>query len=313
MRVAVVGAGGLGGFYAGLLARGGLDVAVMARGRNLAALREQGLRVTLLSGEEVHVAVRATDDPSDIGPVDLAWFCVKTYDLADAARQALPLIGPATLVLPIQNGVEAAEHLAAILGRAHVLGGVARAGATLVAPGHIEQKAALAGMIFGELDGGASERTAQLGRLLARVGIEPRISQDIRVELWEKFVLGSAIFGLDGLLRLPLGTILERPALGELYRGLLRETAAVGRARGVPLPEAIVERHWEGLVSLMAENPSAHTSLYHDLVAGRRLELEAMGGAVVRLGREAGVPTPLHFAVYAALTPYAEGAASRWQ
>ncbi len=308
MRVAMVGAGGLGGLYGGLLARAGLDVTFIGRGRNLAALREQGLTLKRLSGEELRLSVRATDDPRAVGPVDLIWFCVKTYDLEDAARHARPLVGPETLALPIQNGVEAPDQLAAILGREHVLGGVGRAGATLVAPGRVEEKSKQAAVVFGELDGGMSARVERLERILREAGLEPRASADVRVDLWEKFVQACAIFGLDTLTRLPGATYLQYPETAELFVGMMREVYAVGRARGVNLAEGTVERLWDTLSNTFAGNPTLRSSMYFDVLAGRRLEIDAACGALVRLGREVGVPTPLNFAVYAALQPFAAGA-----
>jgi 2-dehydropantoate 2-reductase len=307
MRVAVVGAGGLGGLYGGLLARSGLDVTFIARGPNLDTLREHGLSVKRKSGEEFRVAVRATDDPRDVGPVDLIWFCVKTYDLEAAARQALPLVGPGTMALPIQNGVEAPEQLAKILGPEHALGGVGRAGATLVAPGRVEEKSDVAAVAVGELDGGTSARMEHLAVLLKQADIEVALVPDIRVDLWDKFVQACAIFGLDALLRLPESTYLQHTETAALFRGLMQETYDVGRARGVRLPEDTVERLYNRIVMLFQRNPQIHSSMYYDILAGRPLEIEAASGAVVRLGRAQGVPTPLNFAVYVALRPFADG------
>jgi 2-dehydropantoate 2-reductase len=307
MRVAMVGAGGLGGVYGGLLARAGLDVTFIARGRGLEALRRHGLSLKLASGEEWQIPVRATDDPREVGPVDLIWFCVKTYDLDDAARQAIPLVGADTMALPIQNGVEAPERLAAILGREHVLGGVGRAGGTLVAPGRVEQKSDRATVVLGELDGGTSARAERLGQVLRDAGIDARVHPDVLVDLWDKFVQACAIFGLDTLLRLPDATYLRHPETAELFRGLMREVYTVGRARGIRLPENTVERLWDTLSKMYAANPNMHSSMYFDILAGRRLEIDAANGTVVRLGRETGVPTPLNFAIYAALKPFAQG------
>jgi 2-dehydropantoate 2-reductase len=307
MRVAMVGAGGLGGVYGGLLARAGLDVTFIARGRGLEALRQHGLSLKLASGEEWQIPVRATDDPREVGPVDLIWFCVKTYDLDDAARQAIPLVGADTMALPIQNGVEAPERLAAILGREHVLGGVGRAGGTLVAPGRVEQKSDRATVVLGELDGGTSARAERLGQVLRDAGIDARVHPDVLVDLWDKFVQACAIFGLDTLLRLPDATYLRHPETAELFRGLMREVYTVGRARGIRLPENTVERLWDTLSKMYAANPNMHSSMYFDILAGRRLEIDAASGTVVRLGRETGVPTPLNFAIYAALKPFAQG------
>jgi 2-dehydropantoate 2-reductase len=307
MRVAMVGAGGLGGLYGGLLARAGLDVTFVARGRSLAALRERGLTVKLVDGDEIHVPAKATDDPRDVGPVDLIWFCVKTYDLEAAARQALPLVGHATLALPIQNGVEAPDTLAAILGEEHALGGVGRAGGTLVAPGRVEQKSASVTVVFGERRGGLSERVERLGGVLREAGIDARVSADVVADLWDKYTQACAIFGLDTLLRIPASIYLRQPETAELFRGLMREVFDVGRARGVRLPDGTVERLWATLEELYRANPSVRSSMYFDAIAGRRLEIDAASGALVRLGREVGVPTPLNFAIYAALKPFRDG------
>jgi 2-dehydropantoate 2-reductase len=307
MRVAVIGTGGLGGLYGGLLARAGLDVTFIARTRRVQVLREHGLNVKLSSGDEFHLPVQVTDDPREVGPVDLIWFCVKTYDLEAAAHQAVPLVGPDTLALPIQNGVEAPDLLAVILGRKHVLGGVGLAGATLVAPGQIEQKGGSVNVAFGELDGGTSTRTSDLAAALAGAGINPILSDDIQVDLWDKFVQACALFGLDSLLRLPHATYVEHRETAELMRGLMQETYDVGRAHGVRLPADAVERIYTRVLGMLRANPAMHTSMYYDILAGRPLELEAASGAVVRLGRAYGVATPLSFTIYAALKPFAAG------
>jgi 2-dehydropantoate 2-reductase len=307
MRVAVIGTGGLGGLYGGLLARAGLDVTFIARSRSVQVLREHGFQVKLTTGEEFQVPVQVTDDPREVGPVDLIWFCVKTYDLDDAARQAVPLIGPETMALPIQNGVEAPDRLAEALGRKHVLGGVGLAGATLVAPGRVEQKGGAVNVAFGELNGGTSARTSNLAAILADTGINAILSQDIQVDLWDKFVQACALFGLDALLRLPQATYLEHRETAELFRGLMQEAYDVGRAHGVKLPSDAVERIYTRVLDLLRRSPEMHTSMYYDILAGRRLEIEAASGAVVRLGRSYGVATPMSFAVYAALKPFAAG------
>jgi 2-dehydropantoate 2-reductase len=308
MRVAVMGSGGLGGFLGGLLARAGEDVTLIARGMNLQALRAKGLTVRLLPEGEFHCAVRATDDPRDVGPVDLVWFCVKTFDLVTAARQAAPLIGPGTLILPIQNGVEATEELAALFGDDRVLGCVSLAGATLVAPGIVAQKLPRVLVKIGERSGGSTPRTESLRDSLLRAGIETELSEDIQLEAWEKFVIVSVTLGLAALTRLPLGPLFACAATAALARGLMQEVASVARAKGIRLSADAAERLFVWLRGLAAANPAARGSMYFDLAEGRRLELEAINGAVIRMGREVDLPTPLNFAVYAALKPYADGA-----
>jgi 2-dehydropantoate 2-reductase len=307
MRVAIVGAGGLGCVYGGLLAHAGLDVTFIARGRNLTALRTSGLHLGLHSGEELRLAVRATEEPRAVGVVDLVWFCTKTYDLESAARQAAPMVGPDTMVLPIQNGVEAPGQLAAMLGARHVLVGVGRAGGTLIEPGRVQQKSATADVTFGELAGGTSARTERLHGVLAKTGVRATLRADAVVDLWDKFVQACAIFGLDTLLRVPESTYLRHAETAELFRGLMQEAYAVGRARGIDLPEGTVDRLFERIRSGFESNPGMHSSMYYDILAGRRLEIDAANGAVVRLGREVGVATPLNFAIYAALKPFGAG------
>jgi 2-dehydropantoate 2-reductase len=227
-----------------------------------------------------------------------------------AARQALPLVGPETMALPIQNGVEAPEQLAEILGHEHALGGVGRAGATLTAPGQVEEKSDVAAVAFGEMEGGTSERTERLAAVLTQAGIEAALAPDIQVDLWDKFVQACGIFGLDALLRLPESTYLEYPETAALFRGLMQEVYDVGRARGVRLPEDTVERLYTRVRALFQRNAGFHSSMYYDILAGRPLEIEAASGAVVRLGRRYGVATPLNFALYAALAPFAAGTPS---
>ena len=303
MRVAVMGSGGLGGFFGGLLARAGEDVTFIARGAHLEAIRARGLAVRSPLVGDFTVHAPATANPGEIGPVDLVLVGVKTYDLDAAAVQLRPLVGPETLVLPLQNGIDSHERLAQVLGREPVLGGVGYVVSTIDAPGVIAHTG-LNRVVFGELDGGASPRTERLQVVLTRAGIEAELHPDIRLPLWEKFVLLSATGGAMALTRLPLGTIRAHPETAALLRDTMAEAFAVGRACGVGLPDDCVGRHWAMLEGLPA---GARGSMSHDLAAGRRLELDALTGTVVRLGHEHRVPTPLNRAVYAALKPFADG------
>jgi 2-dehydropantoate 2-reductase len=308
MRFAVMGSGGLGCLFGGLLARAGADVTLIARGANLSALRERGLDVTLFGGERFRVDVRATDDPREVGPVDAIAFCVKTYDIEAAARQMLPMIGPDTLVLPAQNGVEAADQIAAIVGADHVVMGVGFSGATLERPGLVVQKGANTLAKFGpdRRDGG---RRAECVRdALIAAGVNAEISLHIERELWEKLLIAIVGLGFMTLTRLPLGPTLDVPESVAVVLGLMQEVAAVGRARGVALPDGAAEAALQRLRGMRASNPAMRGSMYFDLVAGKRLEVEAVSGAVVRLGRELGIPTPYNEVVYAGLKPYIDGA-----
>jgi 2-dehydropantoate 2-reductase len=305
VRIALIGAGGTGGYFGGLLARAGEDVTFVARGAHLDALRARGLTVRSRLSGNFTVAARATGDPGEVGPVDLVLFCVKSYDTDAAAERIRPLIDPETVVLPVQNGIAAAEQIARVIGSGPVLGGVALVSSVLEAPGVVVQSAGAGRIIVGELGGGTSARVERVASVLARAGIPTQAHPDVRVALWQKFLFICAFSGLTALTRLPIGPVLACPETGRLYRDAMVEVEAVGRAEGVRLPDDAVAQAYAMTEKL---EPWSRGSLYHDLAAGRRLELETLQGAVVRLGREHDVPTPVNFAVYAALKPYVDGA-----
>jgi len=300
-----MGAGGTGGYFGGLLARAGEDVTFIARGAHLDALRARGLTVKSRVSGDFTVSARATGDPGEVGPVDLILFCVKSYDTEAAAERIRPLIGPETVVLPVQNGIDGAERIARVIGGEPVLGGVALVSSILEAPGLVVQSAGPGRIIVGELAGGTSARVERVVGTLAHAGIPAQAHPDVRVALWQKFLFICAFSGLTALTRLPIGPILACPETARLYRDAMFEVEAVGRAEGVRLPRDCVDQ-----VHAMTEKlePWSRGSLYYDLAAGRRLELETLHGAVVSRGREGGVATPVSFAIYAALKPYADGA-----
>jgi 2-dehydropantoate 2-reductase len=296
-------AGAVGGFFGGLLARSGQDVTFIARGAQLEAIRARGLAVKSPTIGDFTVSGCATDNPREVGPVDLVLVGVKTYDLDAAAAQLEPLIGPETVVLPLQNGIEATDRIARAVGPEPLLTGVAYVLTALEAPGVVKHIAQ--GMIIlGEPEGGPSPRVERVAEALRNAGISCETPSDIRVPLWAKFVLLTATGGVAALMRLAFGPIRECAEASELFRAAMQEADTVGRAHGVALPAGLVDGHWQIVCGLPA---SAHGSMLQDLRAGRRLELEALNGSVVRLGQEVGVPTPLNFAVYAALKPYADG------
>jgi 2-dehydropantoate 2-reductase len=303
----MVGSGGLGAFLGGLLAQAGEEVTFIARGTNLEALRGSGLTIKRPGREDLHFEVRATDDPREVGPVDLIWFCVKSYDLEAAARQAAPLVGPGSVALTIQNGIDAAERVAKVLAGAKVLGGAVLGGATLVAPGVVEQKTARLPVKLGALEGGISPQAERVQRVLNAAGLEAEACPDIQRELWEKFIF-TCVGAVCVLARLPVGAIAGRPESAELARGVMAEAEAVARAKGIALESGTLERLFGRFKTVASTSPAMRPSMYFDLEQGRRLELDALNGAVVRMGRELGVPTPLNFAVYAGLSAYAEGA-----
>ncbi len=308
MRVAVMGSGGLGSYFGGILANAGVDLTFISRGKNLEALRAQGLTVRQLDGSEFHTVVKATDDPAQVGPVDLIWFTVKTYDIDTAAAQAKPLIGDSTLILPLQNGVEAADRILEVVRAGHMLGGVCAGGATLVSPGIVEAKTAQLVVKFGELAGGSSSQTEELLGVLRQSGLDAELSTDIKVEIWQKFIVACMGLGLSSLIRLPVGPMFDYPETRALALGVIEEAATVARAEGVNLPQDAANSAFAIIETIAKESPEVRGSMYFDLIQGRRLELDGIDGAVVRLGQKHGIPTPNNFAVVAALKPYAAGA-----
>ena len=304
MRIAVIGAGGIGGIYGAALARAGADVTFVARGTHLAAMREQGLRVEGDRGETDIRPVLATDDPASIGVVDYVLSCVKLWDVESTGEQIRPIVGPQTAVVPLQNGIDAAERLIPILGHEAVMSGTAFVTGAIVAPGVIRQTGTYQRMTFGEIDGSASTRGERLRDLCAMAGFEGVLSPDIRVPIWDKFILLVPLSSLNALTRLPLGKWRDDPDLLALYEASLRETVAVGLAEGVRLPPDTVGQ----TLAMMRSMPAYHTtSMGNDLLRGNRLELPWFAGKVVELGRSHGIPTPANTFIYTALKPYVNG------
>jgi 2-dehydropantoate 2-reductase len=305
MRIAVIGAGGIGGPYGASLAKAGADVTFVARGAHLAAIRENGLRIEGDRGETHIRPAQATDDIAGIGAVDIVLCCVKLWDLEVVAPQIRPIIGPETAVVPLQNGIDAAERMIRIIGPGSVMGGMAFVTGAMVAPGVIRQTGTYQQMTFGELDGRISERGRRLRDLCEAAGFEGVLSPDIMVPVWEKFILLVPLSGLNALTRLPLGKWRDDPDLLALYEGALRETVAVGLAEGVRLRSDIVGKT---LAQMRSMPPHHTTSMGNDLIRGNRLELPWFAGKVVELGRRHGVETPMNGFIYAALKPYVNGA-----
>jgi 2-dehydropantoate 2-reductase len=304
MRIAVVGTGGIGGPYGASLAKAGADVTFVARGAHLAAMRENGLRIEGDRGETHIQSAQATDKIAEIGTVDIVLCCVKLWDLEAVAEQIRAVIGPQTAVIPLQNGIDAAERLSAILGKAAVMGGMAFVTGAIVAPGVIRQTGTYQRMTFGEFDGRISERGRRLRDFCEAAGFEGVLSPDIMVPVWEKFILLVPLSGLNALTRLPLGKWRDDPDLLALYVEALRETVSVGVAEGVRLPSDIVDRT---LTQMRSMPPHHTTSMGNDLNRGNRLELPWFAGKVVELGRRHGIKTPVNGFIYAALKPYVQG------
>ena len=306
MRIVVMGAGGTGGYFGAKLARAGEDVTFVARGAHLAAIREHGLRVRSALEGEWTVRAAAVERVEGLAPAELILFCVKSFDTESASAVIRPLIGPGTGVLSIQNGVDNEDTLARILGPGHVMGGVAQVFATIEAPGVIRHTL-LGRIIFGEMDGRESERARGVLAACGRAGIPAEMTRNIVKALWEKYVFLATQAGLTALTRCPAGVIRRVPETRRMYRLVLEEMAALGGAVGAGLDADIVDRSMQLLDTLGA---NAYTSLHHDLTHAKRLELEALHGYAVRLGERHGIPTPMLFAVYAALLPHRDGAPS---
>jgi len=305
MRIAVIGAGGVGGAFGAALATAGADVTFVARGAHLAAMQANGLRVEGGRGETLVKPAQATDDPASIGPVDFVLFCVKLWDVESAGGAIKPLIGPTTAVIPLQNGIDSSERLIPILGAQAIMGGVAQISATIAEPGVIRQVGSFMRLVFGELEGGKSARGEAFLGLCQRAGFDAAHSDQIMTELWMKFILLATNAGITAATRTPLGRLRDDPDIAPLFARASAEVAAVGRARGVKLPQDAVER----VVGFTRTAPPAMmASMAHDLIRGNRIELPWLSGKVVSLGRELGVPTPVHEILYAVLKPFVDGA-----
>jgi 2-dehydropantoate 2-reductase len=306
MRIVVLGAGAVGGYFGARLAAAGEDVSFIARGAHAEAMRRDGLRVLSEGGDILLPDVRVLDDPANAGVADIVLVAVKMYDLADAAARLGSLVSMETAVVPFQNGVEASLILQKRLGRRPVCGGVVYIGGHIEAPGVIRHQGRMARLVFGELDGSRSWRLEALAAACEAAGIEALLSERVQVEQWKKFVFLAPFAGITCLIRGPVGAVRDDPAAWARFEALVRETVAVGRAQGVPLPDDIVE---ERLALVRGLPPAMRSSMLADLEAGRRLELDWLTGAVVRLGRSAGIAVPASEEVLAALTPQAGGRA----
>ncbi|MFQ5670496.1 MAG: 2-dehydropantoate 2-reductase [Acidobacteriota bacterium] len=300
MRVGVFGAGGVGGYLGGRLAQSGQEVVFIARGAHVEALRARGLEVRSVKGDFSLPAVAATDDLREAGPVDVVLVAVKSWQLDRAARDMPPLLGPETFVVPFLNGVECTAHLSVQLGEERVLKGTARIISHIAAPGRIDHVGVDPSVAFGEADNRQSARCRQLRGVFQAAGIRADLPDDMDATLWKKFLMVATLGGLGAVTGVPVGMMRSEPETRRLLRQAMEEIARVGRARGVALEDDVAESSMAFVDGLPAEGMA---SLHRDIVAGRRSELEAWNGAVVRLGREARVPTPLHDFIYGALLP----------
>lgn len=301
MRIAVFGAGGVGGYFGGRLAQAGEDVVFIARGDHLQAMLKHGLRVDSVKGDFVVKPVQAMDDPAQVGIVDAVLLGVKAWQVTDAAEAMRPMVGPDTFVLPLQNGLEAPKHLAEVLGDQHVLGGLCGLSTFIVGPGHICHAGADPFIRFGELDNRSSERVERLRQAFERAsGLTVEIPPDIHVAMWQKFVLINAWSGVGAVTRAPVGIFRSQPGTRQMLEQTMTEIYNVARARNIALPKDVIAKTMAFLESMP---PDTTASMQRDIMNGRPSELEAQNGAVVRMGQEVGVETPVNAFIYHSLLP----------
>ncbi len=298
MRIAVMAAGAVGGYFGGRLAAAGHDVSFIARGAQLAAIRDNGLKIESPLGDLHLDNVRATSDPKDVGPVDVVLFAVKLWDTETAAETAKPLVGPQTRVITLQNGVDSVERIAPILGEDKVAGGSAYIASVIGAPGVISHTSQFAKMVCGRIDGKPDSQLAAFTAAAKEAGIDITQSENINRERWEKFVFLVGLSGATGATRMPLGPILADHDTRAFFRSLMAEVIALAGAKGVTLAPDFLESRMKFADSTP---PGMKASLLHDLERGNRIEIDWLAGKVVALGRELGVPTPANAAVYAVL------------
>ncbi len=305
MKIAMMGSGGVGGFFGGRLAKAGYDVSFIARGSHLTAMRERGLTIENEPQGNIHLPrVRATDDPASIGPVDLVILSVKLWDTEAAAKQVAPLLGPDTAVLSLQNGVIKDDIMRRVFGDKAVMGGVCYVATHISRPGVIHQTGTMQRIVVGEYDGRKSKRAEELHAALAKSGVTAELSDDVRRSIWEKYVFLVGLSATTTSMRRTLGPIRSNAQTRAFLHDLIREVVAVGRAHGVALPEDYADNRMAFGDTLPADMTS---SMHHDLEKGNRLEVEWLSGGVVRLGKEKGVPTPCNRAVCDILALLADG------
>lgn len=303
MKIAIFGSGGVGGYFGGKLAASGEEVTFLARGAHLNALQHDGLHIDSPLGSLHIPKVQATDRPQAIGPVDVVLFTVKLYDVDTSASTLAPLIGPDTVVITLQNGVDAMDMVAKHVGGAHVAGGAAYIVSVIDQPGHIRHTIAQQ-LVFGERNGLRSDRLVAFEDAGIRAGFQAKVSDDVEAALWTKFVRLATWSGMTTVTRAPMGVIRDTPATFELMVAAMEEVIAVGHARGVNLPPDLMDTTLTMIKNFPAGSKS---SMLEDIERGRRLELPWLSGAVVRLGKQAGVPTPIHQFITTILTPFVNG------
>ncbi len=301
MRIAIYGAGGVGGYFGSRLAQAGENVTFIARGKHLQAMLGHGLRVDSLKGDFVLKPVQATGNPAKVGPVDVVLVGVKAWQVGEVAGAMRPLVGPDTFIVPLQNGVEAPARLAAVLGSSRVLGGFCRIVSYVVEPGYINQAGGDPYVAFGEMDNRRSRRAEKLLAVFAKAnGVTAENPPDIQVAMWSKFLLISAWSAMGAVTRAPVGVWRSQPETRQMWQQAMREVLAVAHARDIALPDGIIEKATSYVDGLP---PNGTASMQRDVLGGRPSELGTLCGGVTRLGLEASVPTPTHAFVYHTLLP----------
>ncbi len=305
MKIAMMGSGGVGGFFGGRLAKAGHDVTFVARGSHLAAMREHGLTIENEPQGNIHVPkVHVTEDPASIGPVDLVILSVKLWDTDSAAQQVKTIVGPRTAVLSLQNGVVKDDIMRRVFGDAAVMGGVCYVASHISKPGTIHQTGTMQRIVVGEYDGRKSKRAEELHAALTSSGVTAELSGDVRRSIWEKYVFLVGLSATTTTMKKTLGPIRSNPQTRAFLHDVIREVVAVGRAHGVALPADFADNRMAFGDTLPADMTS---SMHHDLEKGNRLEVEWLSGGVVKLGAEKGIPTPCNRAVCAILALHAGG------
>jgi len=303
MKIAVMGTGAMGGYIGGRLAQAGRDVTFIDKGRHLHAIRQNGLHVNSPNGDFLIKPIKATDDPAEIGPVDLIFLCVKSYDVSSAAEILRPVMGPQTVIIPVQNGIGHVEKIGDVLGAEHVLGGMSLIMGHVAEPGIVQHYPAPDSLEFGEVKGGRSSRCDRIEEVLAVSGFKATASPNIVERMWWKLAAYSGV-GVFCVVQGDRGLIWATPETKALYREAIAEAVAVAQARGITLADSVPDEHISILDPLPPQwKPSMLVALEH----GHPLEIDAIQGALCAIGREVGVPTPINDFTYACLKPYIHG------
>ena len=301
MRFVIMGSGGIGGFFGARLAHAGEDVWFIARGNHLAAMKKDGLRIHSTGGNFTIPPGTMTDDVASIGKADVVLFCVKSYDTESAARQLIPILHDGTLIIPLQNGVDNEDKIRKVIPRGDVYGGVAYISSRITAPGEITEVGGFQRIVIGPQGPAINSLASSVHEAFLRAGIKSQLQDDITKELWSKLIFIASMGSLTALSRLTHGEILANQRMVSLMFDAMREVQAVARKLGVEVEPVDEPRVLEGLKRFSDDTRS---SMYFDLAAGKPMEVEALNGTVVRLGKQLGVPTPIHRVIYSVLLPY---------